>query len=163
MIVNSTSLLPHETSIRGMFFQKNIPPVTLTPSIKVERKFLKAFLLGRLHQLFFEVFREKMQCHHNNFSMECYAVDSKIIQFIIQDIIETGHYTLEGIAYHTHIPFDVIYDAACGLNNQFSITPWARIVGLYLQVKPEVAQELTAKLLETSNNTAGFVSLLIEK
>src|SRR5579862_4118387 len=161
MVMNSTRLGFHISPTQGMIFEKNIPPVTLIPSVKIERKFLKVFLLGRLHQLFFELFKEKMLSHHNNFSMECYAVDSQIIQFIIQDIIETGHYTLEGIAYHTRIPFDVIYDAACGLSNQFSITPWARVVELYLQVKPEVAQELTTKLLETSNkNTAAFTSLL---
>jgi hypothetical protein len=161
--MNSTRLGLHINPTHEMISQKNIPPVNLIPSIKIERKFLKAFLLGHLHQLFFELFKEKMQSHHNNFSLECYAVDSKIIQFIIQDIIETGHYTLEGIAYHTRIPFDVIYDAACGLSNQFSITPWARVVGLYLQVKPEVAQELTTKLLEISNkNTSAFMSLLVE-
>ncbi len=90
-------------------------------------------------------------------------MDSKIIQFIIQDIVETGDYTLEGIAYHTHIPFDVIYEAACGMSNQFSVTSWVRVVGLYLQVKPEVAREFMARLLEKSDkNVAAFSSLLIE-
>lgn len=55
-----------------------------------ERKILKAFLLGRLHQLFCELFRSKMQNNQNNSLMEYYVMDSKIIQILIQDIIETG-------------------------------------------------------------------------
>lgn len=90
-------------------------------------------------------------------------MDSKIIQTLIRGIVETEEYTLEGIAYHTRIPFDVIYDAACGISNQFSITPWARVVDLYLKVKPDVARVLVKKLLEIRDqNTAAFSFLLNE-
>lgn len=88
-------------------------------------------------------------------------MDSKIMQVLIQDIIETGQYTLEGIAYHTHIPFDVIYDAACGMNNQFSITPWTRVVALYMQVKPDIALVLIDRLIEIKNKNDSALSLLI--
>ena len=143
--------------------QKAIPTIILKFSAKNERKILKAFLLGRLYQLFCELFQNKMQCNQNNSSMECYTMDSKIIQLLIQGIVETGEYTLEGIAFYTRIPFDVIYDAACGINNQFSITPWARIVGLYMQVKPDIAQVLIDRLLEIRDkNRAALSSLLTE-
>lgn len=90
-------------------------------------------------------------------------MDSKIIQLLIKSIVETEEYTLEGIAYHTRIPFDVIYDAACGISNQFSITPWARVVDLYLKVKPDITQMLVKKLLEIMNQSSGgFSSLLNE-
>lgn len=132
-------------------------------SVKNERKILKAVLLGRLHQLFCELFEDAMPDKKNNYSMECYAMDSKIIQLLLQGIIETGEYTLEGIAYYTHIPFDVIYDAACGISDQFSITPWARVVDLYMQVKPEVANVLIERLLEIKGkNHAAFSALLVE-
>jgi hypothetical protein len=130
--------------------------------IKNERKVLKAFLLGRLHKLFCELFHSNLQ-HNFNSSLESYAMDSKIIQLLILEIIETGEYTIEGIAYRTNIPFDVIYDAVCGINNQISITPWARVVDLYMQVKPDVTQMLIDKLLDIKNtNHTGFSSLLIE-
>ncbi len=132
-------------------------------SIRNERKILKAFLLGRLHHLFRELFQVDMFGEKNNYSLECYAMDSKIIQLLLKGIVETGEYTLEGIAYHTHIPFDVIYDAACGISDQFSITPWARVADLYMQVKPEIANVLIERLLEIKNkNHAAFSSLLIE-
>lgn len=90
-------------------------------------------------------------------------MDNKIIEILIHGIIETGEYTLEGIAYHTRIPLDVIYDAACGINDKFSITPWARVVDLYMQVKPEVAKILVEKLVDLkSGNHAAFSQLLKE-
>lgn len=129
----------------------------------MERKILKAFLLGQLHKLFSELFHNKIQCNQNNSLMECYAMDSKIIQLFIQGIVETGEYTLEGIALYTRIPFDVIYDAACGISNQFSITPWARVADLYIQVKPDVAKALIEKLLELREKSRGAFSLLLNE
>jgi len=145
--------------------QKTVPKKIILSklSVKNERKILKAFLLGHLHHLFYELLNKKLQPNYNNYSMECYDMDNRVIQFLIQSIIETGEYTLEGIAFHTRIPFDVIYDAACGIPNQFSITPWARIVALYLQVKPDVAQLSIDRLLEIKDkNPTAFSSLLSE-
>ena len=90
-------------------------------------------------------------------------MDSKVIQLLIQGIVESGEYTLEGIAFYTHIPFDVLYEAACGIGNQFSITPWARVVDLYIQIKPDIAQVLISRLIEVvGKNSAGLSSLLNE-
>lgn len=160
---SAANLYCRNISAEETVLEKAIPTLILKFSVKNERKILKAFLLGRLHQLFCELFQNKMQCNQNDSSMECYAMDSKIIQLLIQGIVETGEYTLEGIALYTRIPFDVIYDAACGINNQFSITPWARVVDLYIQVKPDIAQVLIDKLLEIRDKSrAAFSSLLTE-
>ena len=77
-------------------------------------------------------------------------MDSRIIQLLIHGIVDTGEYTLEGIAYQTHIPFDIIYDAACGISNEFSITTWTTLVELYLEVKPDVNQLFIDKLVAIS-------------
>src|SRR3990167_10636420 len=131
-------------------------------SNKNERKILKAFLLGQLHQLFCTLFQNKIE-FNKNISTEDYVMDSKIIQFLIQGIVETGEYTLEGIALYTHIPFDVIYDAACGINNQFSITPWVRVIDLYMQVKPDITKILIDKLLEMKEKNLSSLSALLNE
>jgi len=128
-----------------------------------ERKILKALLLSCLHRLFCEIFHNKIQPGKTNSSMECYTMDGKIIQFLIDGIVETKEYTLEGIAYYTRIPFDVIFDAACGNNNQLSITPWARVADLYLQVKPDVVQLLFNKLIEIKDKNHFALSLLLNE
>lgn len=134
---------------------------TLKFTNKNERKILKIFLLSNLYQIFCDLFCK--QTNHNYLSMEYYALDSKLIQLLIQNILDTEQYTLEGISYYTGIPFDVIYDAACGINNQLTITPWARVVDLYLKTKPDVTQVLINKLLEIKDkNISGLSSLLSE-
>jgi hypothetical protein len=135
--------------------------INILNSTKIERKILKIFLLSHLQKVFYELFYNIIQNTHNNLSMEHYAMDNKIIQLLIKNIIDTGEYTLEGIAYYTHIPFDIIYEAACGINNQFSITSWTKIVSLYIQVKPEITELLINKLLEIKDkNNLGFLSLI---
>ncbi len=117
---------------------------------KLDRIFLKAFLLYRLHAFLSELLKGKIQSElteSNHLSMECYAMDTKITQLIIREILESEQYTLEGIAQYTRIPLDVIVDAACGNNCQISITPWIRIVNLYMEVKPEISEKLCEKLL----------------
>lgn len=162
--MNSTiSLHYRNISTNEITLKKVIPTLILKFSEKNERKILKAFLLGQLHQLFCKLFQNKIPCYQNNLSMECYAMDSKIIQLLIHGIVETGEYTLEGIALYTHIPFDVIYDAACGINNQFSITPWVRVVDLYMQVKPDIAKILIEKLLEMKEKNIFSISSLLNE
>lgn len=160
---STATLYCRNISKENVTAQNIIPTLFLKFSAKQDRKLLKVFLLSRLHQLFCDLFKNKMQCNQNNSSMECYTMDSKIIQLLIQGIIETGEYTLEGISYRTRIPFDVIFDAACGISNQFSITPWVRIVDLYIQVNPEIAQALFDKLIEIKDkNYAAILALLNE-
>jgi hypothetical protein len=129
----------------------------------IERKIMKAFLLNRLHLLFCDLFHKKIQSEKSHSLMECYTVDSKIIQFLIQSIIDTGEYTLEGIAHYTRIPLDVIFDAACGNNVQLSMTLWVRVIHLYIQVKPDVAQLLFDKLNEINDKNHLTLSLLLNE
>lgn len=110
---------------------------------KRERQILKLLALTCLNKIFFELFECK-----NDLLKEYYVMDSTIIQRLIRGIVATGEYTLEGIALHTRIPFDVIYDAALGIKNQISITPWSRIVNLYIQVNPDLKNILLNKLKE---------------
>lgn len=160
---SATIVYPPVISTEKSAHQNAISHFSLKFSARSERKLLKAFLLGQLHQIFCELFHNKIQCNQNNSLMECYVMDSKIIQILLQGIVETGEYTLEGVALYTRIPFDVIYDAACGISDQFSITPWARVVDLYIQVKPDVAQVLIDKLLEIREKCRNAISSLLNE
>ena len=135
-------------------------------SLKKERKLLRAIFISQLHVFFCKLFQKKFQPVLNNdfnLTMECYSMDTKIIQILIHEITETGEYTLEGIAAYTRIPLDVIIDAACGQNNQLSITPWARIVDLYLQVKPDVSKVFFDKIVEAKDKNKYSFSLLLSE
>ena len=161
--MSSTVNSHYESVLCKQAFPTNVGDAILKFSAKNERKILKIFLLARLQKLFCELFQHKIQCNQDNFSMGCYTMDSRIIQLLLQGIVDTGEYTLEGIAYYTRIPFDVIYDAACGISNQFSITPWVKVVDLYTQVKPDVTEVLINKLIEIKNKNSSAFSLLLNE
>lgn len=152
-------------SARNWILQDNTTlPITLPiyPPAN-ERKILKAVLLGCLHQLFLEIFQQEIYLNKNQPALECYEMDKKIIQIIIKAILNTEEYTPEGIAYHTRIPLDVINEAASGINNQLSITPWVRVIALFMQSNPDIGKLLIEKLLELKNNNCSGFSLLLHE
>lgn len=129
-----------------------------------ERKILKLFFLGCSQQLFDDLFGQhavRDEQTENSYETNT-LLDTQIIQSIIHSIIATGDYTLEGIAYYANLPLDIVIDAACGNNKNFSLTPWAKIIGLFIQVKPEIADLLITKLLEIKKNNAMLALLLNE-
>ena len=71
---------------------------------------------------------------------------------MINNIIASGNYTIEGIAYHTRLPLDIVIDAACGNNKYFSLTPWAKIIDLFMQANPEITDLLLTKILTLKDN-----------
>lgn len=105
--------------------------------------------------------QETITKSHKNFTQESYDMDKKIISLVIQSITDTGDYTLEGIAYYTKIPFDVIYEAAYGNTRELTITPWSRIVALFCHVRPDIAQLLINKLLHTLGKDRGLFNALL--
>lgn len=140
---------------------KNSTASNLNFSPLKEHNLLKVFLLFCLHKLLCDLFQNKRQIYQPHFSMEYHAMDSKVIQTLIQSILETELYTLEGIAYYTRLPFDIIYDAACGISNHCSITFWSRIIDLYLKINPDITKILIKKLLEINEKYADGFSLLL--
>ena len=129
-----------------MSFQR-YEKISIKFSQKNERSFLKAILLNRIHHFLYDQFDRCIRGNKkNNTPLESYVMDNKIFQLLVQGIVETEQYTLEGIAFYTNIPFDVIYDAACGITNHLSVTAWSKVVDLYLQVKPDVARVLFDRL-----------------
>lgn len=121
---------------------------------KHKDQIVRIYLLCQFRNIlndFFNILINQQFYKNINSSMECYQMDGKIIQIIIKEIIETEEYTLEGIAYYTKIPLDVIFDAACGNNIHPSITLWSRIIELYIQVKPEVHQKLVSNIRDLLN------------
>lgn len=159
---SALDLYRHNTLSAGVMSKKNNSEFSMKFSSKNERKILKVILLEQLHEIFYEMFYKTI-AHQNIYSMECYAMDSQIIRLLIHAIIETEEYTLEGIARYTRIPFDIIFDVASGANNQFSITPLTRIVSLFLQVRPDIAQVLFDKLLDMKEKKhTGLLTLLNE-
>lgn len=135
---------------------------------KQERTLLKIFFLRHFYEFLNQHFQHQLLCDPFNKEsqpMERYVMDSRIIQYVISEIIQSDEYTLEGIANYTRVPLDVIIDAACGNIAYPSATVLMGIIGLYIQVKPDLFRELTKKLLATNdeNGDLSLLALLNEK
>lgn len=136
--------------------------LTFTPTN--ERKMLNAFLLSRLHEALLETLCAKQTSNHDQItSEENLAMDNQILQLILKGIIETGEYTLEGVAHYARIPFDIIYDIACGINIPISITTWTKIASIYTQVRPEIATVLFKKIADMQEKSNMPLSSLLNE
>lgn len=116
--------------------------------IAIERNLIKAVLFMYFYQHVHGNYEAGKERGLMGSTLECYTMDTKLIQYLIREILATGNYTLEGIALYTHIPFDVILDAATGRTQHLFVTSWMKIVELYTQVKPDVVRVLLEKILE---------------
>lgn len=113
------------------------------------------------YQLISEQFRDRGLLKPENLCLEIYRMDRRMTQLIINNLVESGQYSLEGIARYTHIPFEVVYDAACGVGGGISATLWTRIVHLYLSVYPDLAKKLVERFVEMQQKNDGALSSLL--
>lgn len=133
---------------------------------KSEKKLLKVFLITWLQKFFSNLYQKHFQFNlekNIELTMECYSMDRKIVETLLKEIVATGEYTLEGIATYTQIPLDIIVDAACGISNQLSVTPWTRIVDLYMQVKPDISKIFHEKLIEKLEKDKCKISVILNE
>jgi len=72
--------------------------------------------------------------------------DMKFMQEMIKDILSTQEYSLAGIATQTHIPEDVLYDVASGLNNNPTFEVSRRLFELHINVRHDLYEGIMQKI-----------------
>ena len=77
--------------------------------------------------------------------MESAMIENHLIRYIINDILSTGEYSLEGIAYHTQIPQEVIFEIATGLQDCLSLSLSQKIIELHRSVRNDIYQAILQK------------------
>jgi hypothetical protein len=77
--------------------------------------------------------------------MESAMIENHLIRYIINDILSTGEYSLEGIAYHTQIPEEVIFEIATGLQECLSLSLSQKIIELHRMVRNDLYQAILQK------------------
>lgn len=78
-------------------------------------------------------------------------IDDKLIRCIINDIVESGAYTIPGISYHTHIPEDVLIDIATGLQINPSLNLSQKLLILHKSVRPNIYEHIYTKINHSLN------------
>ncbi len=74
-------------------------------------------------------------------------VETQLLSEIIKDILKSGQYSIEGIAYYTNAPEEIIYDIASGLNTNPSALLLRKILGLHRSIFPDIYKKITDKIL----------------
>lgn len=73
-------------------------------------------------------------------------IEEVFIKTVIKDILDSGDYTLTGIAYYTNTPEEVVYDLAAGLNTNPSAKFLINLICLHRMVKQELYKKIILKI-----------------
>jgi len=125
-----------------------VDPNTLT---KEENILLEIELFTRICEELMEVFREQNREYFRlmkfTIEKENKMLESKFIRSIIQDILSTQEYNLEGIAHYTDSHEDVIQEVYTGQNQSPSATLLRKIVELHRVVRYDLYMQITKKII----------------
>lgn len=95
-------------------------------------------------------YRNYVKLLKNESDKEGKVVEVNFLRFVVNDILSTNEYTLEGIANVTHIPLDIILEIASGLNTNPSLMLAAKIIQLHSDVRRELYSDLFKKIIDNT-------------
>jgi len=117
---------------------------------KEENILLEAEFFTRLCEKLEIFFRDKYRSYFCllklNTNMESVMREDNLVYCVVNDILSTKEYTLDGIAYHTEIPEEVLYEAAMGSNKTPSANLLRKVIELHRSVRPELYREIMEKV-----------------
>jgi hypothetical protein len=111
----------------------------------------EAELFTRICEELKEIFRQKYKefFHLMKFTveMENEMLEVNFLRLIIDDIVSTEEYSLNGIANYTNTHEDVVQEVVLGLNLNPSATFLQRIIQLHRSVRQELYQKIIEKII----------------
>jgi hypothetical protein len=127
-----------------------VSPAKLT---KEENLILEIELFTRICEELKDVFKVKYKDYFRvikcNAEMENAIMESMFVRCVINDILSSEEYTLDGIAYHTQTPEEVVYELAMGWNTSPSAMLLRKIVELHRSIRRELYDAMMKKISAT--------------
>lgn len=125
---------------------QQLPPITLTDK---ENILLGGYFMNLLYK------RTKRICqkyHNKNEANNNYAdseelMDRYLSSYLIQDLLQTGNFTLNGLAYEIRTPVDVIVDIASGLKINQSPALLHKLIKLHVITNKSWYSEIIKRIL----------------
>lgn len=102
-------------------------------------------VLEELKLLFIHHHKDYFRLLKFTHEMESAMIENHFIRYIINDILSTGEYSIEGIAYHTQIPEEVVFEIAAGLQDCLSLSLSQKIIELHRMVRNDLYQAILEK------------------
>ncbi|TAK71992.1 MAG: hypothetical protein EPO11_10690 [Gammaproteobacteria bacterium] len=114
---------------------------------------LSEFYNKHLHFSFFERLSLKIyiwHCLYQNlrfFYQKRDVIDGCLIKQLVHEIVQTGKFSLESIAFYVNVPVDIIVDISVGINTDPSLSLAGKIIDLYISAKKSYYQTLIKRLM----------------
>jgi hypothetical protein len=143
-----TILKEYPMSVMEMLYQfKNVTPPSLSKhEVLILEAELFYLICTELKNIFRDQYKNYFRLLKFNTEMEDAMIESNFLRCLVQDILASEEYTLEGIAFYTRMPEDIIYDIATGKNPNPSIELSRRIIELHRTIRPEVYKQIMQKI-----------------
>lgn len=74
-------------------------------------------------------------------------IDDNFLKLILNDLVLSEAYSLQGIAYHIQEPEDVVYEVASGHNTNPSFRLSRKIIELHRSFRPDLYRKIIDKLI----------------
>lgn len=95
----------------------------------------------------FKVFnKEYLRLLKLDYERENMMIEADFLRHVVQDILMSKEYSVEGIAYYTQIPEEVITDLMLGKNAEPSLPLSRKIIDLHRSVRPNLYREIMKKV-----------------
>lgn len=118
---------------------------------KEEIKLLEAELFVKIHDELKEFFRKKYKDFFYLMKFtekkEDAMLEKNVTKLILNDILSTEEYTLQGIARYTDTHEDIIHELASGLNTRPLAVCFRKVIELHRSVRHELYQEIAKKIV----------------
>ncbi|MBX3709683.1 MAG: hypothetical protein KIT56_06760 [Gammaproteobacteria bacterium] len=112
---------------------------------------IEAEIFIRIYQELAEIFKMHYKDYFSimkfDFDRERDMIDDNFIKLIINDLVLSEAYSLEGIAYHIREPEDVIYEIVSGNNTNPSLKLSRKIIELHRSFRSDLYREIISKFV----------------
>src|SRR3990167_812769 len=118
---------------------------------KEEYMFLEMELFTKLYEAFREYARQQYKDYFSlmrlDFKQEETMLDFSLSRLLVKDILSTEEYTIEGVAYYTNVPVEIVEEVVLGNNTNPSALFIRKMMELHRLVRPMLYQCMMKKVL----------------
>ena len=136
------------STIEPLCFLARVIPYKLS---KQENLLLEAELFSRIYielkNFFGQQHKDFFRLMNFTVDMEDTMLEANLLRFIIQDILLTEMYTLQGISYYSDTHEDVLQEIINGRNTSPSVKLFRRMVELHREVKRDFYHAMIKKIM----------------
>ncbi|HSW94124.1 MAG TPA: hypothetical protein VLJ15_07220 [Gammaproteobacteria bacterium] len=128
------------------FFREDYRKLSRAESILLEGVIFVS-VMEELFALFKDRDKEYRKLLKNELSEEDEIMDVNFLRHIVNDIVSTNEYTLEGIANVIRMPLDAVLEIVTGINTNPSLMLATKIIKLHSDVRREFYRALMKKIM----------------